>query len=145
MVSVEFESGSYVVDENEGMVEVCLVKIGETTRSISVDITARQSSPVDAVGMLLLHKYICGQEAGGSIIPICSTDGEDFTAVSTTVTFAPDQDRLCVNIGIIDDSIALEPDREFSVTFTVPPDVETGPTSTSTVTVVDDDGRWYSS
>ena len=55
VVSVEFESGSYVVDENEGMVEVCLVKIGETTRSISVDITARQSSPVDAVGMLLLH------------------------------------------------------------------------------------------
>ena len=61
--------------------------------------------------------------------------------MSTTVTFAPDQDRVCVNISIIDDNIALEPDREFSVTFTVPSDVETGPTSTATVTVADDDGK----
>ena len=54
MVSVELESGSYTVNENEGTVEVCLVKTGETTQSISVDIAAGESSPVDAVGMLLL-------------------------------------------------------------------------------------------
>ena len=54
MVSGELESDSYTVNENEGTVEVCLVKTRETTQSISVDITAGESSPVDAVGMLLL-------------------------------------------------------------------------------------------
>ena len=60
------------------------------------------------------------------------------------MTFAPDQERVCINIAVIDDSIALEPDRVFSVTFSAPPDVGTGTVSTSTVTVVDDDGKWHS-
>ena len=53
-VIVEFERDSYEVDEGAGEMEVCLIKTGEATRTISVDISVADNSSMETEGMLLL-------------------------------------------------------------------------------------------
>ena len=53
VVAVEFVNSSYVVNEADGSVEVCLRKVGavQTAQDFDVNITAVETSPVQAEGM----------------------------------------------------------------------------------------------
>ena len=62
-------------------------------------------------------------------------------AVSEVVTIPADESTACVQIPIVDDFIALEPNKTFSVSLELPDDVPFGSTSSTTVTVVDNDGK----
>ena len=55
---VSFSTTDYVVGEGNGMVFVCLVKTGRTTQSFSVDVTASESSPVEAEGESILMQVL---------------------------------------------------------------------------------------
>ena len=70
---------------------------------------------------------------------------EDFRATTIfNVLFDSSEDIECVEFDIIDDDIALEDDEQFMVTFTIQSSDTTavpGDVSSSTVTIVDDDGN----
>ena len=68
--------------------------------------------------------------------------GRDFGGGSITAAFPAAASQLCVNITIIDDSIALEPNREFRVTFSIPPQPWLGQgAQESRITIIEDDGE----
>ena len=54
--------------------------------------------------------------------------------------FAANSDTACVEFTVLDDTIALEGDETFTVTFTTPSGTIPGSPSTATVTIKDDDG-----
>ena len=61
------------------------------------------------------------------------------------VSFDEDRSRGCIDVTIVDDSIAHEEDEQFMVQFTVlTPGVETGVPNISFVTIIDNDGTYVS-
>ena len=69
---------------------------------------------------------------------------EDFDTISSNITFLQVERMKCVEIPIIDDSIAFEGNEQFMVTFTVfTPGVETGVPNISYVTIIDDDSMCF--
>lgn len=64
-------------------------------------------------------------------------DGEDYTALSQSVKFAPGQSTASVRIPISDDDIALESNITFTVAIISHGDVAV--LSNATVTIVDND------
>ena len=73
-----------------------------------------------------------------------STAGQDYSTVVQQVTIpaSTGPSKVCFNINITDDSIS-EGNEDFLVSFQLPPnsDAVPGPTSSTTVTIVDDDGE----
>ena len=49
-LSVRLTDDNYEVNEDEGTVEICVERIGQTTEDIPVSITATEASPVGARG-----------------------------------------------------------------------------------------------
>ena len=47
---ISFESPAYVVPENGGPVEVCLMKSAPTAQGFTVQLEARQTQPTEATG-----------------------------------------------------------------------------------------------
>ena len=79
-----------------------------------------------------------------SVTPVTATSGSDFQPITTTtVTFQPrETGQKPVVINILDDQI-LENDERLNV-FIVSSDSDTRVvTSTATVTILDDDCKWY--
>ena len=76
------------------------------------------------------------------IITIFSlVDGVDYILDSSTVVFAVGASEACAQIVIVDNSIALEEDKTFIVDFVPPSGTQPGrPSSSVTVTIIDDDG-----
>lgn len=48
---VNFSSDNVRVDEDNGTVTVCLVKSGPTSRDLQLNVTSRELTPPDAVGV----------------------------------------------------------------------------------------------
>ena len=67
----------------------------------------------------------------------------EFTSGVQNATFAAGDTEACATFTIMDDDIALEPVKQFSVTFSIPPEapVQPGEVSEATVTVTDDDSK----
>ena len=65
-----------------------------------------------------------------------SVAGEDFEGISFDLTVRPSDVRRCVAILILEDS-TVEPDESFTVTVSLAELI----LSTTTVTILDDDGR----
>ena len=72
------------------------------------------------------------------------TAGEDYSFSSQVVTIpaSSEPSEICFDIDIIDDDV-VEQNEEFLVSFQLPvgTDAVAGPTSTTTVTIEDNDGR----
>ena len=58
------------------------------------------------------------------------------------VIFTAGETEACTNFVIVDDSLALEDKETFVVDFVVPPGVQSGTPSSTTVTIVDDDRKF---
>ena len=63
----------------------------------------------------------------------------DYTALTTELTFDPDNSRRCVSIGLVDDSL-LEPSEEFEVSLTTDEEQVTVNPDRAVVTILDTDG-----
>ena len=68
-----------------------------------------------------------------------TADALDYTAVTTELTFDPDNSRGCVSIGLVDDSL-LEPSEEFEVSLTTDEEQVTVDPDRAVVTILDTDG-----
>lgn len=71
-------------------------------------------------------------------------DGQDFIGGEYRVQFPDGVSQHCTDIPIVDDSIALEVDELFLVKFDtsqLPDGVEPDLQNTSTVTIIDNDGK----
>ena len=68
-----------------------------------------------------------------------TTDALDYTAVTTELTFDPDNSRGCVSIGLVNDSL-LEPSEEFEVSLTTDEEQVTVDPDRAVVTILDTDG-----
>ena len=72
------------------------------------------------------------------VVPGTATDGEDFTIVNGTVTFASGELVKVVEIPILDDDV-LEQPESFTVTLSNPSRFELGNPSSGVITILDDD------
>ena len=69
------------------------------------------------------------------------TAPDDFVAGRHNVTFPRGESKVCVNISLNPDDIALEGNEQFNVMITSVGDgAAIGSTSTSSITILDDDG-----
>ena len=68
-----------------------------------------------------------------------TADALDYTALTTELTFDPDNSRRCVSIGLVDDSL-LEPSEEFEVSLTTDEEQVTVDPDRAVVTILDTDG-----
>ena len=71
----------------------------------------------------------------------CHVADSDYEATTDMLTFAPSDATICINITIINDTIANEPDEQFSVTLTSASPVGTFGEDTTCVTIIDDDRK----
>ena len=70
------------------------------------------------------------------------TAPDDFTAQTFTETFLSEDTEVCVQVDLNPDDIALEGDEQFNVMITsVGSGAVVGGTSTSSITIEDDDGK----
>ena len=67
----------------------------------------------------------------------------EFSSGAQNATFAAGDTEACATFTILDDDIVLEPEKQFSVTFSIPPEapMQMGEISEATVTVIDDDSK----
>ena len=138
MALVQFSSGSYSVLENAGIVRVCLNKTLPTPQDFSVTFSPGELTPRSAQGnqsklprVELCHKHL----------DLITTARRDFVGNNITATFPVEASQLCVNITIIDDFIALEPNREFRVTFSIPSQPWLQGAQESRITIIESDGE----
>ena len=137
MALVQFFSGSYSVLENAGVVSICLNKTLTTLQDFSVTFSPGELSAQGNQSMLSVMSCVTNTLTFLSLTAIRDFGGDNITA-----TFPAEASQLCMNITIIDNSIALEPNREFSVTFSIPPQPWLGKgAQESRITIIEDDGE----
>jgi uncharacterized protein YcfL len=110
--TVQFSEASYSVNEGDG------------TATITVTLSAESGLPVEV-------DYATSDDT--------ATQGSDYTAVSDTLTFNPGDTLQSFSVPIIDDSID-ELIEAVSLTLTNPVNASLGSPSTSTLSIVDNDG-----
>ena len=73
---------------------------------------------------------------------LITTDGSDYQPVTRTLTFQPNQNRMCFNIPILNDQLD-EGTESFSVEIISVPSsgVVLGDPERSTISIIDDDGE----
>ena len=74
----------------------------------------------------------------------CAVSPDDFTSVNTSLTFAPLQSRVCVNVTIIMDNV-VEQTESFSVSIIAEnmyDNIELGPRTSLDITIINDDGEF---
>ena len=57
-LSVTLTEDNYEVNEDEGTVEICVERIGESAEDITVTISAGESTPASAEGKKLKHFFV---------------------------------------------------------------------------------------
>ena len=90
------------------------------------------------VSQLTLSQHV------NSYLVIC-TGGEDYDSGPYTVTFPAGTQRASFDVPITDDDV-FEGDETFDVTIisnTLPDGVSAGTPGSATVTIVDDDRKWF--
>ena len=135
VVAVNFSEPVYTVGEGDSHAEVCVVLTGQTSRNIAVTIIAQSNT---ASGKTISILYIIFSMS----LNVLSMLDEDYinpVTISLTYPKSLDQNQtLCVNITIVDDSV-LENEEELTVSIeSTDRNVTTG--SPSTVIITDNDG-----
>lgn len=73
-----------------------------------------------------------------------ATGGNDFTAASGTLTFAPGETNKTIQINLIDDAV-VEVTESFTVVLSNPVNVSLGGGNTATITIADNEGVQFTS
>ena len=90
----------------------------------------------------LVYLYQCSIQCWCSLHSLAGVDFDDSNVV---VRFPQAAGDSCVNISIIDDSIALEGDERFVVTYVnLPQGVNSGPLTQTNITIQNNDGMFIS-
>ncbi len=108
---INFTTNAVSIAENGGTLSLTLERTGTLTNACSIKVAT----------------------AAGT-----AKANTDFTAISTTVSFAAGETNKTVNIAIVNDALA-ESDETFSVTLSAPVGAAAGANSPVTVTIVEDD------
>lgn len=109
-----------------------------------VNFSAANYSVAENVGFALVEVTLSQPSPFGDLVEYTTSSGtaiagSDFTTSSGTVVFIQGEQTKTIMIPIIDD-VALEGDESFSITLSNPLNSELGSTSSTTVTIMDDDG-----
>lgn len=104
-IRVGFNPQQYTVEEGVNNVEVCVVldlilqRDGVAVQVTTSDSSAMSKSPISH----LLHQLQPNDSAGG----------QDYTSLNQTLVFNSGQQQMCVDIGILDDSLTEPPELFF--------------------------------
>ncbi len=109
--TVQFSAAKYSVNENGASATLTVTKSGETALPSTVHYATSNGS---------------------------ATAGEDYTAASGDVMFAPNETSKEITVSITDDN-AAEGNEDFTVSLSAPSGATLGNPETATVTIVDDD------
>jgi len=129
------EETSYTTAEDGGSVEVCAVVVeGVLERSAEVSISTVDGS---ATGQLVFCPFpiLSGMSKYWSSL----SGGEDYTSITTVLTFDGSNTRGCSDVPITDDNI-YEDDETFSVTLTTEDGDVTLEPDSGVVIITDEDG-----
>ena len=139
-IFISFSSPEYVTPENGGTVEVCLMTSEVLSQPVTLVLLAHESLPPDATGTHQTQPYLPCHPLHHDLV-----DGADFIGGEYRVQIPARTREQCTDIPVIDDSLAFEGDEVFVVKFDIsqlPDGVEPGPSNTTTVRVIDDDGKF---
>lgn len=135
---VEFDPTSYIFSESGVFVSITIVKRGETTQTVSVDVSTSDGT---ATGECLFDCNHCPIFIFAC--PLCIA-GQDYIARSQRITFQPMVTLQTVPVSILDDNSVESVVEQFTVLLSVPADqrrVGLG-ADTATVEITDDDGKF---
>ena len=135
---VEFDPTSYIFSESGVFVSITIVKRGETTQTVSVDVSTSDGT---ATGECLFDCNHCPIFIFAC--PLCIA-GQDYVARSQRITFQPMVTLQTVPVSILDDNSVESVVEQFTVLLSVPADqrrVGLG-ADTATVEITDDDGKF---
>ena len=135
---INFASPDVTVDEDNGTVTICLTKSATTSSDVTISVTARELSPVDADCKLQTLPTLNLPTRELAYLPAPS----DFIAEEKMIVFPMAAGRVCTSFDIVNDTIGLEGTEDFMVSFNI---TGGGPASpgidTATVHIVDDDRK----
>ena len=135
---VEFDPTSYIFSESGVFVSITIVKRGETTQTVSVDVSTSDGT---ATGECLFDCNHCPIFIFAR--PLCIA-GQDYVARSQRITFQPMVTLQTMPVSILDDNSVESVVEQFTVLLSVPADqrrVGLG-ADTATVEITDDDGKF---
>ena len=135
---VEFDPTSYIFSESGVFVSITIVKRGETTQTVSVDVSTSDGT---ATGECLFDCNHCPIFIFAR--PLCIA-GQDYVARSQRITFQPMVTLQTVPVSILDDNSVESVVEQFTVLLSVPAGqrrVGLG-ADTATVEITDNDGKF---
>ena len=135
---VEFDPTSYTVSESGRFVSITVVKGGETTQTVSVDVSTSDGT---ATGECLFDCNHCPIFIFAR--PLCIA-GQDYVARSQRITFQPMVTLQTVPVSILDDNSVESVVEQFTALLSVPAGqrrVGLG-ADTATVEITDNDGKF---
>ena len=121
--TIQFNSPSYAMSENNQQVFVNVIRTGTT--SVASTVTFATSDNAGSQGCSVTN---------GNASARC-----DYEGVVTTLTFAPGETSKTIGISIINDAYK-EGDETFTVSLTSPSAASLGTQATASVTIIDNDG-----
>ena len=135
-MSVRLESAEVTVSEGTNIVNINVMKDGQTTVNTTVILTTLESGTAVGKSLLIFSEFYFYD-----IFLVFFSAGEDYFPVETEVTFSPSESIQTVSIPLINDDI-LEFREWFLVGLSLPSDqagVLLGSPVESNVTIEDDD------
>lgn len=109
--TIALEGSVYTVNETDAKVDIAIVRSGNTQGVSTIDYRADSGTAIS---------------------------GDDFTASSGTVSFAPGETRKIISIPIVDDTL-VEGNEAFSFVVQVPTGANLGTLRTATITLFDNE------
>ena len=130
-IAVQFEQSSYIIDEDDGPVQLVLIFSNPSSTNITVqveNIFGNATGRLSRNEILILSRFL---------------GGTDYNSTQHNITFTTGVTRVQFNVAIIDDSL-FESDEIFYLIITtdsLPNGVSVGYPNQTTVTIEDDEGN----
>ena len=142
---------AYTLMENVGTGEVCVNKIGRTTKTLRVSLTGGNTSSQSNQRLLCVHvmcSHYVQYRSHRPLLPHTALQAELGTDIYEVLTFASTETKKKrVQFPIADDNIALETDETLMFRLVLTEnvtDVLMGPFDMTTIIIQDDDSKTYS-
>lgn len=134
---VYLETDTYEVSETDGRVEVCVIREGDVSESLTILVSTGDFVPLQAEGIdfhLNYHGLFL------NVVLLCAA-GSDYVAVRQSVTFAPNRDRVCFNVTILNDQLSEGVENFVARITSVPSGVDIGTPDTAVISIMDDESK----
>ena len=138
-----------MVSEDGGSVEVCVIREGDVSGSLTIQVTTEEFNPPQAEGIgtqkiglecsLLSFQFFIYTHHMIYFFISAGVDYIDLHPELQILSFEPNENRTCFNINILDDQLSEGVENFYGTIVSVPTGVTIGTPDTTVISIMDDE------